>query len=73
MGKFLTRFKQDRQCTLNVTLKRVLATIVVVEENKYYVRVLCVCVALVIPHAMRMRNTVICGLPRSTLVFHIIS
>jgi len=27
----------------------------------------CVCVALVVQHAMRMRHTVICGLPRSTI------
>jgi hypothetical protein len=29
-----------------------------------------VSVALVIQHAMRMRNVVICGLPRSTICFH---
>jgi hypothetical protein len=33
--------KHDRQCTYNVTMGRVLTTIVVVEMNKYYV--LCVC------------------------------
>ena len=27
---------QDRQCTYDVTLRRVLATIVAVEEHKYY-------------------------------------
>jgi len=29
----------------------------------------CVSVALVIQHAMRMRQIVICGLPRSTILF----
>jgi len=33
---------------------------------------LCVSVALVIQHAMRMRHIVICGLPRSTIFSHII-
>jgi len=33
----------------------------------------CVSVALDIRHAMRMRRTVICGLPRSAKFFHFIS
>jgi len=33
----------------------------------------CVFVVLGIQHAMRMRDTVICGLPGSTSFFHIIS
>ena len=33
----------------------------------------CVCLALVIQHAMRVSHTAICGLPHSTVFFHIIS
>jgi len=32
----------------------------------------CVFIALGIQHAMRMRHIVICGLPYSTIFFHII-
>ena len=33
----------------------------------------CVFVALVIHHALRLRHIIICGLPLSTVFFHIIS
>ena len=33
---------------------------------------MCVCVALGMRHALRMRYLVICGLPGSTIFFHII-
>ena len=35
--------KQSRQCTYNVTLRRVRATIVAVENSKYYIFWECVC------------------------------
>jgi hypothetical protein len=37
------RIQQDRQCTYNVTLRRVPATIVVVQKQ-YYILYVCVCV-----------------------------
>jgi hypothetical protein len=51
--------KQDRQCTYNVTLKRVRVTIVVVEMQKSIPSSECVSVALVIQHAKRMRRIIL--------------
>jgi len=56
------------QCTYNVTLRHVRVTIVAIN-----IRSVCVYVALVIQHAMRMRHIVVSRLPRSTILFHIIS
>jgi lipoate-protein ligase B len=67
-----TRFKQDRQCTYNVNLRRVPATIVVMEKQ-CVLHNLSISVALDIQHAMRMRHIIICGLPRSTIFFPISS
>jgi len=72
----ITHKTQDRQCTYNVTLRRVRATIVAVAKQYaiYIVCVcvcVCVCVALVIRHVLR--HIVICCLPRSTVFFHLIS
>ena len=53
-------------------MRRVCAKIVAVEEQ-YYRWWVCVCLALGTQHAMRMRHTVISGLPGSTVFFHIIS
>jgi hypothetical protein len=41
------------------------------ERNEYYTTWVCVFVALGIQHAMRMHYIVICGLPHSTVFFHI--
>jgi hypothetical protein len=44
------------------------------KSNKNYVVRECVCtVALRIQHAVHMRHIAICGLPQSTIFFHIIS
>jgi hypothetical protein len=72
LDQAITWLKQDTQWTYNVTFRRVHATIVVVEKQ-WVLHVLSVFVALGILHAMRMRHIVICGLPGSTIFFHIIS
>jgi hypothetical protein len=67
--------KEDRQCTYNVTMRRICATIVAVEKQ-YVLHILgvqCVFAALVIQHAMRKRNIIVCCLSGSTVFFHFIS
>ena len=64
--------QQDRQCTYDVILIRVCATIVVVEKL-CVTQPVCVFVALLIQRAMRMRHIVICKLPDCTMFFQIIS
>jgi len=59
---------QDSQCTYNVTLRRVPATIVGVASNKY-LHIPIVYVALRIQHAVRMRHIDKCGLPSFTVFF----
>jgi len=55
--------RQAMYCRYNVTMWRVLATIVAVGKQQV-LHILRVCfLALVIQHAMRMRHISICGLP----------
>jgi hypothetical protein len=63
--------KPDRQCTSNVTLRRVRAIIFAVEKQQRR-HSECVSIALGILHAMRMCHIVICGLSVSAVFFHII-
>ena len=67
--------KQDRHYTCNVTLSSVRATIAAIEKQYHIFRV-CICI-LKYPacdaYAMRVGHIVICGLPDSTIFFHIIS
>jgi len=65
--------KRDRQCTYNVTLRRVRATNVAMEKVMSTIYTECVFLALGIKHAMRMRRIFVCGLSGSTVFFHLIS
>jgi hypothetical protein len=58
---------------INVTPRRVCVTIVAVKKAVSFTYHECVFVALGIQHAMRMRHSVICGLPGSLILFDIIS
>ena len=51
--------KQDTQCTYNVTVRGVCATVDVVGKQ-WVLHIACACVPLAIQHAARMRHTVIC-------------
>ena len=57
----------------NVTQRRVRATIVAVRKVISVTYSECVFLTTDIQHAMRMRLIVICGLPGSTIFFHIVS
>ena len=62
--------KKTHNVLISVILRRDLPIIVVVDKREV-LHTVSVCVDLGIQHAMRMRLIVICGLPRSTIFFHI--
>jgi hypothetical protein len=64
--------QQDRQCTNNITLRRVRAIIVAV-QNQSIAYSEGVFLALGIQHPMRMPHIAICGLSGSTIFFTIIA
>lgn len=72
---YLLYYEQNRQCTYNVPRNMwcVRAAIVAIENNKYYIFLKCVFVALVTQRPVCMRPTVICGLSVSTIFFTLIN
>jgi hypothetical protein len=64
--------EREMQCMFNLTFRRVLATIVAVENSTYCVFWVSV-FSLGIQNAMRMRHIVIGRLPLSTIFFHTVS
>jgi hypothetical protein len=64
-----TTVKQDGQCRHKVTSRRFRATIVAVKNEVSVIHRECVFVALGIQHAISMRYSVVCGLPRCTIFF----
>ena len=67
------RKQQASQCTYNVTLRCVRATIRRCAKAMSITYSESMSVALCIQHAMPMRHIVICALPRATIFFYIIS
>ena len=62
-------FKQDRQCTYNVTLRRLTCNHCYSGKAIFITYCGCLFVGLGIQHAMRMRHIVFCGLSGSTIFF----
>ena len=70
----LGRMEQDRQCTYNVTLRSVCATIIAAAGKKISITYTeSVFVALGIQHEMGMSHIVICGLSGFTVFVHLIT
>jgi TRAP-type uncharacterized transport system fused permease subunit len=67
----IVRSQAGRQCTFHAILRRFCVSIEPGKSNKYNIFCVCVCVALVIQHAKRIRSVVICGLSGFTILFHI--
>ena len=68
----VTKLRQDRQCTHNVTMRRVRANIAAVEQRYVLTHSECVSVVLGIQHIMHMRH-IFGDLTGSTIFFHIVS
>jgi hypothetical protein len=64
---YAAKLQKKNSVPINVILRRVFRTIVSVEEQQIFN---IVSVFVTIQHAMRMRHIVICGLPRSAIIFH---
>jgi len=65
VSKNKSNYKQPLYVLLNCAVRSC--------EHCYCGNVVIICVALFIHRSMRMRYVAICGLPRSTVCFHIIS
>ena len=71
-NKTLTRCEEDRKDTYNVILRRVHGTVFAVEKHDYYIFRQWVFVILI--SSKQCACAILsCGLPDSTLFFHIIS
>jgi len=74
-SKFMEAIEeQDRQCTYNVTIRRVRVTIIAVENNVYLLFWVCFCIIVnVARKAHEPYYIVICGLYGCSIYFHIIT
>ena len=67
----LSYLNKRRYVRINITLKRIRLAILAVEKHITYSE--CLHAALDFQQADHIRRMAICGLPRSTVFFHIIS